>query len=61
VASLLVDAHAGVRLSLRRGTWLVLQASGGRVTSLATRPGVMTDSLADAWAVRSAVGLLMAL
>jgi hypothetical protein len=61
VASLLVDVHAGVRLSLRRGTWLVLQASGGRVTSLATRPGVMTDSLADAWAVRSAVGLLMAL
>jgi hypothetical protein len=61
VASLTLDLHVGVRLLLRRGTWLLLQASAGHVTSLATRPGEMTDSLADAWAVRSALGLLMAL
>jgi hypothetical protein len=61
IASLTLDLHLGVRLLLRRGTWLLLQASGERLTSLATRPGAMTDSLADAWAVRSALGLLMAL
>jgi hypothetical protein len=61
VASLTLDLHAGVRFSLRRGTWLLVQASGGRVSSLATRPGGMTDSLADTWALRSALGLLMAL
>jgi hypothetical protein len=61
VASLNVDAHAGVRLRLRTGTWLLVQVSGGRVSSLATRAGEMTQSLAEGWAVRCAVGLLMAL
>jgi hypothetical protein len=61
VASLALDAQMGVRLLLRRETWLVLQVSGGRAVSLATQARVMTDSLADTWAVRTAVGLLMAL
>jgi hypothetical protein len=61
VASLALDAQMGVRLLLRRETWLVLQVSGGRAVSLATQARAMTDSLADTWAVRTAVGLLMAL
>jgi hypothetical protein len=61
VASLAFDGRVGVRIFLRRETWLVLQASSGRALSLATRPGAMTDSLADTWSVRTAVGLLMAL
>ena len=61
IGSLTLDVHAGVRLLLRRGTWLVIQVSGGRVTSLATRHGELTDDLANAWAVRSALGLSMAL
>ena len=61
VASLTLDLQAGARFSLRRGTWLLLQASGGRVASLATRHGVLTESLAEAWAVRGALGLLMSL
>ena len=61
IASLTLDAHVGVRLALRQGTWLILQVSCGRVQSLAPHPGEMTASLSDAWAVRSAVGLLMAL
>jgi hypothetical protein len=61
VGSLTLDLNAGVRIELRRGTWLLLQASGGRVSSLATRPGIMTDSLSDNWALRSALGLMMAL
>jgi hypothetical protein len=61
VASMTLDLYAGVRLEIRRGTWLMLQVSGGRLTSLATRPGEMTDSLSDAWALHSAIGLMMAL
>jgi len=61
VASLTLDAHAGVRVALRKGTWLILQMSWGRILSLAPHPGEMTTSLSDAWAVRSAIGLLMAL
>jgi hypothetical protein len=61
VASLTLELQAGARLRLRRGTWLLVQASGTRVASLATRPGVLTESLADAWAVRGALGLLMSL
>jgi hypothetical protein len=61
VASLTLDMQAGARFRLRRGTWLLVQASGARVASLATRPGMLTGSLADAWAVRGAVGLLMSL
>jgi hypothetical protein len=61
VASLSLDIHAGVRVSLGRGTWLLVQVAGGRLSSLATRRSQMTDSLAQAWVVRSAVGLLMAL
>ncbi len=60
IASLTLDLHAGLRFSLRRATWLLVQASGGRLVSLATQSGPMTQSLAEAWAVRSAVGLLMA-
>jgi hypothetical protein len=61
IASLSLDLHVGVRLALQRGTWLLLQASGARLSSLATESGPMTDSLADGWAVRSALGLMMAL
>jgi hypothetical protein len=61
VASLTLDLHAGARFALRRGTWLLVQVSGARVASLATRPGVLTESLAEAWAVRGALGLLMSL
>jgi len=61
IASLTLDAHAGVRIVIRPGTWLLVQASGGRAVSLAPRPGEMTASLSDAWVVRGAVGLLMAL
>ena len=60
IASLAFDLHAGIRFSLRRATWLVWQVSGGHLTSLATESGAMTDNLAEAWAVRSAIGLLMA-
>jgi hypothetical protein len=61
IASLTLDAHAGVRVSLRQGAWLIVQVSFGRVLSLAPHPGEVTTSLSDAWAMRSAVGLLMAL
>ena len=61
VASLTLDLYAGLRIELRRGTWLMLQVSGGRLTSLATRQGEMTDSLSDAWALHSAIGLMMSL
>jgi hypothetical protein len=61
VGSLSLDLHAGVRFALQRGTWLLLQASGGRLSSLATEEGPMTDSLANGWAVRTALGLMMAL
>jgi hypothetical protein len=61
IASLTLDAHAGVRVAIRQGTWLLVQVSGGRAVSLAPSPGEMTASLSDAWAVRSSVGLLMAL
>jgi hypothetical protein len=61
IASLTLDAHAGVRIVIRPGTWLLVQVSGGRAVSLAPRPGEMTASLSDAWVVRGAVGLLMAL
>jgi hypothetical protein len=61
IASLTLDAHAGVRVALRQGTWMILQVSYGRVVSLAPHPGEVTSSLSDAWAVRSAIGLLMAL
>jgi hypothetical protein len=61
VASLTTDVHVGLRVSLRPDTWLLIETIGGRLTSLATRPGEVTDSLAQAWAVRTAVGLLMAL
>jgi len=61
VGSLTYDLHAGMRVSLRRDTWFTLHVMGGRLTSLATRGGVLTDSLAAAWSVRTAVGLLMAL
>jgi hypothetical protein len=61
IASLSLDLHAGVRLALRRGTWLLLQLSGGRLSSLATGAGPLTDSLAEGWALRSALGLMMAL
>jgi hypothetical protein len=61
IASLTLDVHAGVRLAIRRGSWLFFQVSGGRAISLVPNPGEMTASLSHAWAVRSAVGLLMAL
>ncbi len=61
VASLTTDVHAGLRVSLRQDTWLLIEMIGGRLTSLATHPGEVTDSLAQAWAVRTAVGLIMAL
>jgi hypothetical protein len=61
IASLTLDLHAGVRLALRRGTWLLVQASAGRLSSLATGSGLLTDSLANGWAMRSALGLMMAL
>jgi hypothetical protein len=61
IASLTLDLHAGVRLALRRGTWLLLQASAGRLSSLATGSGPLTDTLANGWAMRSALGLMMAL
>jgi len=61
IASLTLDAHAGLRVALRQGTWLLVQVSCGRAVSLAPSPGEMTASLSNAWAVRSAVGLLMAL
>lgn len=60
IASLAFDLHAGVRFSLRRAAWLVWQISGGHLTSLATESGPMTENLAEAWALRSAFGLLMA-
>lgn len=61
IGSLSLDVHVGARLALRRGTWLLLQASGGRLNSLATEEGPMTDSLANGWTLRSALGLMMAL
>jgi hypothetical protein len=61
IGSLSLDLHAGVRLALRRGTWLLLQASGGRLSSLASGSGPLTNSLGNGWAVRSALGLMMAL
>jgi hypothetical protein len=61
IASLTLDAHAGLRVAIRQGTWLLVQVSCGRAVSLAPSPGEMTASLSNAWAVRSAVGLLMAL
>ena len=61
IASLTLDAHVGVRIAIRQGSWMILQVSCGRVLSLAPNPGEMTENLSSAWAVRSAVGLLMAL
>ena len=61
IGSLALDLHTGARVLLRSGTWLLLQVSIGRLTSLATRPGPMTDALADGWSLRSALGLIMAL
>jgi hypothetical protein len=61
IGSLALDLHAGVRLLLRSGAWLLAQVSAGRLNSLATRSEDMTDALADGWSVRSALGLIMAL
>lgn len=60
IASLAADLHAGARFALRRSTWLVWQVSAGHLTSLASESGPMTRDLSEAWAWRSALGLLMA-
>jgi len=60
VASLTVDSQLGIRVRVHASTWLTVQASVGRAIALETESGDITQSLADTWGFRAAVGLLMA-
>lgn len=61
LASMVVDGQLGLRTRVHAGTWLVVQLSSGRAISLSDHSDPMTKSLADTWAFRAAVGLLMSL